>query len=179
MNIDCDGWLSEGMQVTSPNQDARPENTKISLVVIHAISLPPEKFGGPGITSLFTNAIDPGIDNSYAGIGALKVSAHLVIRRDGALVQYVSFLRRAWHAGVSSWNGRDGCNDFSIGIELEGSDHQAFSDSQYRSLNEVLHALMVTYPVEGVCGHCHIAPNRKTDPGSLFEWTRISYPRLN
>jgi N-acetyl-anhydromuramoyl-L-alanine amidase len=174
MRIDSEGWLDVALQVPSPNCDARPDGEQITLVVVHAISLPPGRFSGPGVTSLFTNAIDSAAHSSYAQIADLRVSAHVFVRRAGELVQYVPFVRKAWHAGVSSWHGRAGCNDFSIGIELEGSDFEPFSSAQYASLNVVLRAIKSTYPIVDVCGHCDVAPGRKTDPGPFFDWSNIS-----
>lgn len=140
------------------------------LVVVHAISLPPECFGGPGVAQLFTNTLDPAAHPYYAGIADLKVSAHFFIRRDGELLQFVSADERAWHAGVSSWRGQERCNDFSIGIELEGCDTMAFELVQYEKLADLLAALQARYPVREVVGHSDIAPGRKTDPGPYFDW---------
>ena len=173
MLIDRLGWLENCLIIPSPNAEDRPLEGDISLVVIHAISLPPQCFGGPFITALFTNAIDPACHPAFCDIAALRVSSHLLIRRDGALVQYVSFLRKAWHAGVSCWSGRERCNDFSIGIELEGSDLQDFSAVQYQVLNDVLQQIYLSYSITDVCGHADIAPGRKTDPGPHFQWTKV------
>lgn len=174
MRIDSEGWLDVALQIPSPNHDGRPLGELISLVVVHAISLPPGRFSGPDVTSLFTNAIDREAHSSYAQIAHLRVSAHVFVRRAGELVQYVPFVRRAWHAGVSSWQGREGCNDFSIGIELEGSDFEPFSSAQYASLKAVLRAIKSTYPVTDVRGHCDVAPGRKTDPGPFFDWSTLA-----
>ncbi|MBN8443031.1 MAG: 1,6-anhydro-N-acetylmuramyl-L-alanine amidase AmpD [Thauera sp.] len=167
------GWLSNARAVPSPNSDARPGGETPTLVVVHAISLPPEQFGGPGVEQLFTNALDPQEHPYYATICHLRVSAHFFIRRDGELIQFVSADERAWHAGVSSWEGRERCNDFSIGIELEGCDTLPFEPVQYERLEELLGILRANYPIRGVVGHSDIAPGRKTDPGPCFDWARL------
>jgi AmpD protein len=159
--------------VPSPNCDPRPQGVDIELVVIHGISLPPGHFGGPYIEQLFTNSLDEKAHPYFAQIADLRVSAHLLIRRNGDLVQFVPFNLRAWHAGVSSWGGRSRCNDFSIGIELEGTDTVPYTDQQYATLNAVLETLQAHYPIKGVAGHCHIAPGRKLDPGPSFDWDRL------
>lgn len=159
----------------SPNQDARPAPDDISLLVIHGISLPPNAFGGPWIHRLFTNRLDGRGHPFFAEIAHLRVSAHLLIRRDGHLVQFVPFDRRAWHAGVSEYAGRSACNDFSIGIELEGTDTTPYTPSQYRRLVAVSALLLRHYPrmsPDRIAGHCDIAPGRKTDPGPAFDWHR-------
>lgn len=171
--IDADGMASPCRHVLSPNQDARPDNTAISLIVIHNISLPPQQYGGEGILQLFGNCLDPQAHPYYAQIAHLKVSSHFVIRRDGALIQCVPCNQRAWHAGVSSWQGRERCNDFSIGVELEGSDFDAFEDAQYETLTQLINAITARYPITGITGHEHIAPGRKTDPGPFFDWSRV------
>lgn len=171
--IGTDGWVSEAAQCPSPNFDGRPAGSEISLIVIHAISLPPDEFGGPGVADLFTNRLNPSAHPYYAEICHLRVSAHFFIRRDGSLVQFVSINDRAWHAGVSCWEGRERCNDFSIGIELEGCDTQSFEDKQYRTLADLVGPLVRHYPVTAVVGHSDIAPGRKTDPGPFFEWPRL------
>lgn len=166
--------LSGVCYLPSPNQDAL--NEMPSLVVIHNISLPPNQFGGMAVADLFTNQLNPEADSYFAKIAHLKVSAHLWIRRNGEVIQFVPFNRRAWHAGVSSYQGRERCNDFSIGIELEGSDFTPFTNSQYQTLNRVLAALWQTYPTlsdRKVVGHSDIAPGRKTDPGPYFLWQAI------
>ncbi|MBF0255852.1 MAG: 1,6-anhydro-N-acetylmuramyl-L-alanine amidase AmpD [Gammaproteobacteria bacterium] len=163
------------IQRQSPNWDERPPGTEISLLVIHNISLPPGEFGGPWIDRLFSNCLDPAAHPYFAGIAGLRVSAHLLIRRDGQLLQYVPFAKRAWHAGQSQFQGRSGCNDFSIGIELEGVDDLAYSDAQYHSLVAITRELQRQYPAitaERICGHSDIAPERKTDPGPAFDWPR-------
>lgn len=167
------GWLAGAVSCPSPNFDARPDNEPPTLIVVHAISLPPEQFGGPGVEQLFTNALDPDAHPYYAAICHLRVSAHFFIRRDGTLLQYVSADDRAWHAGASCWRGRERCNDFSIGIELEGSDTQPFEAAQYERLSALVGTLCRHYPIEDVVGHSDIAPGRKTDPGPFFEWGRL------
>ena len=174
IRLDALGWLSGAMQIPSPNCDERPDTSDISLLVIHSISLPPDREGGPGITALFTNSMDPACDPYFQNIAGFRVSSHALIRRDGGLVQYVPFARRAWHAGVSAWCGRDRCNDFSIGIELEGTDHSPFSDEQYAVLNRLVEGLVSRYPLTHVVAHSDIAPGRKTDPGPFFDWLRLS-----
>ncbi|MDQ8020976.1 MAG: 1,6-anhydro-N-acetylmuramyl-L-alanine amidase AmpD [Moraxellaceae bacterium] len=168
-----DGWLAGARQSPSPNCDERPAGERVSLIVVHAISLPPEQFGGSGIDQLFTNTLDPTEHPYYADIHHLRVSAHFLIRRDGELVQYVPTGLRAWHAGQSTWRGRERCNDFSIGIELEGSDTQPFEAVQYEVLANLVGLLGEHLPVEGIAGHSEIAPGRKTDPGPHFDWDRF------
>lgn len=169
--------LDGAIFIPSPNHDERPAGDDISLIVIHGITLPPNQFGGEGITQLFTNTLDAGAHPYYAGIAHLRVSAHVLIRRSGDIIQYVPFDKRAWHAGESNYQGRTVCNDFSIGIELEGTDDRAYEDVQYRSLNAVIDALIENYPTlsrERITGHEYIAPGRKTDPGPFFDWGRLS-----
>lgn len=158
---------------TSPNYDARPADEIVSLLVIHAISLPPDCFGGPGVRQLFLNCLDPSEDPFYAEIQHLRVSAHYFIRRTGELIQFVPPEARAWHAGASSWRGRERCNDFSIGIELEGCDTLPFEPVQYHVLADLLDDLCRRFPVADIVGHSDIAPGRKTDPGPCFEWQRL------
>lgn len=170
------GWLESARRVPSPNCDRRPEGTMIDLLVIHNISLPPGKFGGPWIDDLFLNRLDPAADPCFAHIAALKVSAHLLIRRDGTLIQYVPLDLRAWHAGRSRFRGRENCNDFSIGLELEGSDDRPFEDAQYATLAKTSREIMQRYPAiagDRITGHSDIAPGRKTDPGPCFDWQRL------
>jgi len=167
------GLVQGARFVDSPNRDARPIDAAIALIVIHNISLPPGEFGGNGVIDLFTNQLNPDEHPYYAQIHPLKVSAHFFIRRDGELIQFVPCSERAWHAGVSRWHGRERCNDFSIGIELEGTDSVTFTEPQYRTLNALLNALKATYPISGITGHSDIAPGRKTDPGPYFDWSRI------
>jgi AmpD protein len=168
-----DEGLIEGVRfIPSPNCDARPSGAVVELIVIHAISLPPGEFGGTGVVELFTNRLDPGAHPYYAGITALEVSAHFLIRRDGELIQFVPCAKRAWHAGASQWRGRERCNDFSVGIELEGCDDVPFEDVQYHALGVLTRALQERYAIAGIVGHCDIAPGRKSDPGPCFEWNR-------
>jgi N-acetyl-anhydromuramoyl-L-alanine amidase len=157
----------------SPNQDERPAGTEVSLVVLHSISLPPGEFGGDAIERLFTNRLDSAAHPYFAQIHALRVSAHFLIRRDGELVQFVPVERRAWHAGASSWRGRGRCNDFSLGIELEGSDSAPFEATQYDALSALLRELGGRYPLQAIAAHSEIAPGRKTDPGPGFDWQRF------
>lgn len=171
---DAEGWLPAARRVASPNFDERPAGEAISLVVIHAISLPPGVFGGQFIEHLFLNELDVDAHPYFASLRDLKVSAHFLIARDGTLIQFVSCLSRAWHAGVSTWNGRLRCNDFSIGIELEGDDGHAFEEAQYASLMLLIAALQQRYPIESIVGHADVAPGRKTDPGPMFDWGRLS-----
>lgn len=171
------GLLSHARINLSPNCDDRPDEDDIDLIVIHNISLPPNEFGGDGIDQLFTNALDKNEHPFYEEIHELRVSSHLLIRRDGELVQYVPFHKRAWHAGVSQFLGRDVCNDFSIGIELEGTDFEPFTKQQYSALEQTLWVLIKTYPnlkTSTITGHEHIAPGRKTDPGPFFDWKILS-----
>lgn len=169
-----DGWYQSAQRIESPNQDARPAGLVVDLVVIHAISLPPGVYGGDGVEALFTNRLDPTAHPYYAGIADLRVSAHFFIRRTGALLQFVPVTARAWHAGVSCWAGRERCNDFSVGIELEGDDETPFETAQYQTLQALLRALSESLPISAVVSHAHIAPGRKTDPGPCFEWTWVS-----
>lgn len=172
--LDANGVLSGARQIASPNHDERPPGMAAELIVIHNISLPPGEFGGDGVERLFTNRLDPEAHPYYREIHQLKVSAHFFIRRDGELIQFVPCGRRAWHAGASQWQGRERCNDFSIGIELEGDDATPFEDAQYATLNTLLAALRLAYPIAGVTGHSDIAPGRKTDPGPCFDWSRVA-----
>jgi AmpD protein len=171
--IDERGHANLARQVHSPNHDARPAGTAITLVVIHGISLPPGEFGSDAILRLFTNRLDPTAHPYFATIADLRVSAHFLIRRDGALLQFVSCNDRAWHAGVSSWRGRENCNDFSIGIELEGADDVPYARAQYPVLARLIKALSRRYPIADTAGHSDIAPGRKTDPGATFDWPRL------
>jgi len=166
------GWLSHAKRHPSPNYNQRPHD-EISLLVIHNISLPPGEFGGPWIDALFSNQLDPGAHPSFKDIADLKVSSHLLIRRSGDITQYVPFHRRAWHAGQSTFQTRRNCNDFAIGIELEGTDTAPYESTQYDALSTVTRTLMATYPnitSARITGHEHIAPGRKTDPGPAFHW---------
>lgn len=170
-----EGWLEEARRAPSPHFDERPEGVVPSLLVVHNISLPPGEFGGPWIDALFAGTLDPAAHPYFADIAGLRVSAHCLIRRDGEIVQYVPFDKRAWHAGVSCYQGRERCNDFSIGIELEGTDTLAYTDAQYRQLAALTHTLIRRYPemADHMTGHCDIAPERKTDPGPAFDWQRF------
>lgn len=172
--LDPHGLVTSAEYIASPNADERPDGTDICLIVIHNISLPPGEYGGPGISELFTNQLDSDEHPYYANIHQLRVSAHFVIRRDGHLQQFVPCMARAWHAGVSSWQGRERCNDFSIGIELEGCDTDTFSEAQYRTLDKLLATLISHYPVRDIVGHSDIAPGRKTDPGPCFDWAKLA-----
>lgn len=170
MRIADDGLIDGIPYFPSPNCDERPTGCAIELLVIHAISLPPGEFGGPGIVELFTNRLDAAGHPYYATITELKVSAHFVIRRDGELMQFVPCEKRAWHAGASIWRGRERCNDFSVGIELEGGDKVPFEEAQYAALAALTRALKARYPIAGIVGHSDIASGRKTDPGPRFDW---------
>jgi AmpD protein len=176
ISVDRDGMVRAAAQVPSPNFDDRPEGTAITLLVVHGISIPPGEFGGPGVVELFTNRLDPAADPYYRTVAKLKVSAHFLIRRDGALTQFVPCTKRAWHAGISSWRGRAHCNDFSVGVELEGSDPVPYEAAQYAVLARLTRALRRRYPIAEVAGHSDVAPGRKTDPGPGFDWER--YRRL-
>ena len=168
-----DGLLAGIRYIASPNRDERPDGAAISLLVVHAISLPPEQFGGEGVAQLFTNSLNPDEHRYYQEIGGLRVSSHFFIRRDGELIQFVPCAQRAWHAGVSAWQGRERCNDFSVGIELEGSDTVPFESAQYEMLRRLIAVLRLRYPIADVVGHSDIASGRKTDPGPHFDWTKI------
>ncbi len=170
-------WLLGVERRLSPNRDPRPDAADISLIVVHGISLPPGEFGGPWIDALFMNRLDPGTHPYFRAIEGLRVSAHVVIHRDGRVVQYVPFPERAWHAGQSRFRGRGTCNDFSIGIELEGTDETPYAEVQYRCLAGIVAALRRAYPgiaPDAIAGHADIAPGRKTDPGPAFEWPKLA-----
>jgi len=169
----AEGFLGGARRVASPNFDERPAGAEISLLVVHAISLPPGVFGGDAIERLFTNRLDPGAHPAFAPIAGLRVSAHFLLRRDGELIQFVSADKRAWHAGESSWRGRSACNDFSIGVELEGDERAPFSDAQYDGLIALSAQLRRMYPLRDIAGHEDIAPQRKRDPGPQFDWPRL------
>lgn len=176
--ISDDGWLQSSRSCPSPFFNQRP-NGEISLLVVHGISLPPGLFGGPYIDQLFTGALNPQEHPYFSEIAHLQVSAHCLIRRDGEVVQYVSFLDRAWHAGKSEFDERENCNDFSIGIELEGTDESPYTESQYQQLADISRAILQKYPAiteSRITGHSEIAPGRKTDPGQSFDW--MLYRRL-
>lgn len=163
-------------QCPSPNCDARPDGVAIELVVVHGISLPPGRFGAEDVEALFCNRLDASGRPDYASLDGVRVSSHLLVHRTGACVQFVPFHLRAWHAGVSSWRGREGCNDFSVGIELEGTDEAAYTDAQYSVVGSVIKSLRGTYGAiaeDAVVGHSDVAPGRKTDPGPAFDWARL------
>jgi N-acetyl-anhydromuramoyl-L-alanine amidase len=167
------GWVESAKRVPSPNYNARPEGVCLSLIVIHNISLPPGQYGGSCIEQFFQNCLSPDEDPYFEEIAGLEVSSHFLIKRDGELVQFVSCDDRAWHAGASCYEGRDNCNDFSIGIELEGQDCEPYEAEQYEVLQSLTHALITSYPglnTKNITGHCDIAPGRKTDPGPAFDW---------
>ncbi len=174
LSLDVDGRASLARQIASANCDERPDGTPITLVVVHGISLPPGEFGGPAVEQLFTNRLDIAGHSYYTSLAGLRVSAHFFVRRDGRLLQFVPCGKRAWHAGVSSWKGRERCNDFSIGIELEGTDDIPYAGAQYAMLARLVKALRRRYPIADVVGHCDVAPGRKTDPGPAFDWARFA-----
>ena len=170
------GLITPAVQCRSPNQDPRPVDAAPAMIVIHGISLPPGKYGGPEVEALFTNTLDFDAHPYYGEIRGLKVSAHLFIRRDGSLIQFVPFTERAWHAGESCFRGEHSCNDYSIGIELEGEDDAPYDGRQYHALQRVLNAIFDAYPAitaREVAGHCDVAPGRKSDPGPAFDWLRL------
>ena len=189
IKIDKNGFADSARHIASPNFDARvssdnfcdnsvnkhADNTtaEISMIVIHNISLPPNQYGGNGVIELFTNTLNPDEHPYYAEIFTRKVSSHFFIRRDGELIQFVSCLKRAWHAGVSNWLGRERCNDFSIGIELEGSDFEIYELAQYATLKQLIISLKKAYPIQHIVGHSDIAPGRKTDPGPYLDWLKV------
>lgn len=168
-----DGWWRGARAVASPNCGPRPPGTIVDLVVLHSISLPPGTYGGGEIEQLFLNRLDWNAHPYFGQIRGLQVSAHFVVRRDGQTVQYVSCDARAWHAGRSQWRGRDNCNDFSVGIELEGLEGETFEPAQYDALVPLLQALRAQYPIAGLAGHEHVAPGRKIDPGPGFDWAAL------
>lgn len=182
------GWLDAARALPSPNCDDRPDSVDVSLLVIHHISMPPARFCGDGVERLFTNRLDPAAHPAYAEVAAMRVSAHLFIRRRGELLQFVDCDRRAWHAGASCFEGRERCNDFSIGVELEGDGAHPFTKAQYRRLRQVVHWLLTRYRLRAMVGHSDIAPGRKSDPGPHFDWSRcrdalagtgLSFPSLS
>ena len=168
-----DGWLRRARKCESPNFGPRLEGTAIDLALIHSISLPPGEYGGDAIEHLFTNRLDWNAHPYYEQIRGLQVSAHFLLRRDGELLQFVSCDARAWHAGTSAWLGRENCNDYSIGIELEGLEGERFELAQYDALAALIAALAERYPIAAVAGHEHVAPGRKLDPGAGFDWPRL------
>ena len=173
LRIDAAGLAAGARQVPSPNADARPSGARITLLVVHNISLPPGEFGGDDVVRLFTNTLDCSSHPAYEALQGLRVSAHFFVRRTGEVVQFVPCGRRAWHAGESTWNGRPRCNDFSIGVELEGTDTVPYADVQYQRLADLVTALRRRYPIADLAGHSDVAPARKTDPGPAFEWPRL------
>lgn len=170
---DSNGWVEQIRHVSSPNFDARPDGIVVDLIVIHNISLPPGVFGGEAIIDFFTNRLDVGAHPYFQSIASVRVSAHFLIRRSGETIQFVACDQRAWHAGQSQWSGRSACNDYSIGIELEGTDETAYSEEQYALLSELTRAIKQRYPIKDIVGHSDIAPGRKSDPGPCFEWERF------
>lgn len=170
--FDAEGWCQDATITPSPNFDARPEAMPVDLLVIHNISLPAGRFGTPHVADLFCNRLDLSADPSFLALRDLRVSSHFLIVRGGGLIQFVSIRQRAWHAGSSSHEGRERCNDFSVGVELEGSDDLAFADAQYETLSRLTAGLQRALPLLDVAGHEHIAPGRKTDPGPHFDWSR-------
>ena len=172
-SIGRDGIHPGARQVASPNFDDRPPGVAVTLLVLHAISLPPGEFGGDAIERLFTNRLDPTAHRSFAELRSLRVSAHFLVRRGGELIQFVPLHRRAWHAGASCWRGRPRCNDFSIGVELEGVAGRKFTDVQYAQLCALVRALRAALPLREIAAHSDIAPGRKTDPGGQFDWPRL------
>lgn len=174
--IDDAGWLQSAEVIRSPNFDARPDNAQIRLVVVHCISLPPGEYGGGHIQQFFCNNLDAGAHPYFEEICQMTVSAHCLIERGGNIIQFVSFADRAWHAGESQWRGESACNNFSIGIELEGSDDEAYAEPQYQALATLIGALRRRYPEidsDAITGHSDIAPARKTDPGPAFDWSKL------
>ncbi len=178
MKVDMAGYLSDVRFIASPNSDERPLGCEVSLLVIHNISLPPGEFAGNGVIELFTNRINPEICH-HQNLHEIKVSAHFFIRRNGEIIQFVPCGKRAWHAGVSCWQGKTCCNDFSIGVEIEGSDTVPFTASQYVALVTLTIELSKAYPIVDITGHSDIAPERKTDPGPYFDWKRYREALLN
>jgi len=173
LTLDDSGWMSGVRHCVSPNFGPRPEGTVVDLAVVHSISLPPGVYGGDAIERLFTNRLDWNAHPYFGEIRGMEVSAHFVVSRDGGIVQYVSTLDRAWHAGRSSWLGRENCNDYSVGIELEGLEGETFEPVQYERLADLLIALLRRLPLQSVAGHEHVAPGRKSDPGEGFDWPRL------
>jgi AmpD protein len=171
--LDEEGVLAGAVQIPSPNWDVRPAGAEVTLLVLHNISLPPGEFGGEAILRLFTDTLDFSAHPYYETLRDLKVSSHFLIRREGEVIQLVPCSRRAWHAGASSWRGRERCNDFSAGVELEGTDDLVYTDQQYARLTTLLATLRTRYPIIDIVGHADIAPGRKTDPGPAFDWGRF------
>ena len=173
MKSGADGRVAGAELLASPNCDQRPPGEAVTLLVLHSISLPAGVYGGEAIERLFTNRVDPDAHPSFAALRDLRVSAHFLVRRSGALLQFVPVHLRAWHAGESTWRGRARCNDFSVGVELEGTDDSAFSDPQYATLTRVTRRLLDLLPIRDIAGHSDVAPHRKTDPGTHFDWMRF------
>ena len=169
------GWWEMASRLPSPNQGDRPPGVSVSLVVLHNISLPPGEFSGKWVEDFFLNQLPLQHHLYFREIGHLQVSAHFYVRRDGRLLQFVGVDRRAWHAGRSEWEGRENCNDYSVGIELEGADEIPYTALQYAVLWQLLKGLCERYPIKAVAGHCHVAPGRKTDPGPAFDWAALHF----
>lgn len=174
LGVAADGWLDGVCRLPSPHYDARPAAAEVELLVLHNISLPPGRFGSGCVEQLFCGGLDPAAHPFFELLAGARVSAHFLIDRSGRIVQFVSCADRAWHAGASAFEGRSGCNDFSVGVELEGTDFTAFAREQYAALARLTGALRSALPLRAVRGHCHIAPGRKTDPGPLFDWRRFA-----
>ena len=174
---EASNWVAGARRILSPNCDSRPAGTEVSLLVLHSISLPRGHYGkvraGSAIERLFTNRLDPAEHPSFADLAGVRVSAHFLVRRDGELIQFVPLRQRAWHAGVSRWRGRERCNDFSVGVEIEGTDDGEFESAQYECLTRLARSLQAQLPLRDIAGHSDIAPGRKTDPGTAFDWTRL------
>jgi AmpD protein len=168
-----DSWIAGARRVLSPNCDSRPPEADIHLVVLHSISLPRGQYGGEAIERLFTNRLDAAGHPAFADLAGVRVSSHFLVRRDGALLQFVPLELRAWHAGASRWRARERCNDISVGIELEGVDDGPFEAAQYRMLERLLHELGARLPLRAIAGHSDVAPGRKSDPGARFDWPRL------
>lgn len=173
MRLGPDGWLRGARYVASPNCDARPAGARISLLLLHSISLPPGRYGGDAVERFFTNRLDPEAHPYFRGIAQLRVSSHFFVRRDGGLVQFVPVGRRAWHAGASRWRGAERCNDSSVGVELEGLEGRGYADAQLRCLARLARALMARLPLTACAAHSEVAPGRKGDPGARFAWNRF------
>jgi AmpD protein len=173
MKLGPDGRIAQARYVASPNCDARPRAAPVSLLVLHSISLPPGEFGGDAVERLFTNRLEPSAHPYFRDIAQLRVSAHFFVRRDGRLLQFVPVQRRAWHAGASRWRGAGRCNDYSVGVELEGTEDARFADAQYRCLGALARALLARLPLRACAAHSDVAPGRKNDPGAHFDWARF------
>jgi AmpD protein len=173
MKLGPEGWIEGIRGIESPNCDERERGAQITLLIVHSISLPPACYGGNAIERLFTNCLDAAEHPYFEAVAPLRVSAHFLIRRDGVATQFVPVQKRAWHAGLSSWRGRPRCNDFSVGVELEGTDLDEFEAAQYRSLAQLVRALRVQLPLSQFAAHSDVAPGRKTDPGARFDWARL------